>query len=80
MRRIRSVIYAGFTGLAFPKPGWQCICLRTVLWKSHLLKVKSRQMCKDSEWITKNAAFNVSFSAIAKEVISAEEIFHFGAR
>lgn len=56
MRHIRSVIYSSFSGLAFPKPGWQHICLRTVLWKSHLLKVKSRQMCKDLEWITKNSA------------------------
>lgn len=78
--RIRSVIYAGFSGLAFPKLGWQRICLCTVLWKSHLLKVKSGQMHKDSEWITKNPAFNVTLSAIAKEVISAEILFHFGAR
>lgn len=56
MRHIRSVIYSSFSGLAFPKPGWQHICLHTVLWKSHLLKVKSRQMCKDLEWITKNSA------------------------
>lgn len=80
MRRIRAVIDAGFSGLVFPKPGWQQICLRTVLWKSHLLKVKARQICKDSEWITKNPAYSVTFSAPAKEVISAETLFHFGAR
>lgn len=80
MRHIRALIYAGFSGLALPKPGWQSICLCTELWKSHLLKVKSRQMCKDSEQITKNPAFHRIFPAIVQAVISAEILFHIGAR
>lgn len=68
MRHIRSIIYSCFNGLALPKLGCQHICLRVVLWKSHLLKVKSRQMLRiqDSEWITKNTVLNVTLAAISQ--------------